>query len=47
MLQFEELRLELLDNKDKLKELREALGLDSLKKEIASLDRRGGFLGRP
>ena len=38
MLQFEELRLELLDNKDKLKELREALGLDSLKKEIASLE---------
>lgn len=38
MLQFEELRLELLDNKDKLKELREALGLDNLKKEIASLE---------
>ncbi len=38
MLQFEELRLELLDNKDKLKELREALGLDDLKAEIASLE---------
>ncbi len=40
MLQFEELRLELLENKDKLKELREALGLDNLKAEIATLEER-------
>ena len=36
MLQFEELRLELNDNKQKLSELREALGLDALKEEIAN-----------
>ena len=38
MLQFEELRLELNDNKQKLSELREALGLDALKEEIAKLE---------
>lgn len=38
MLQFEELRLELNDNKQKLSELREALGLDALKEEIANLE---------
>lgn len=38
MLQFEELRLELNDNKQKLFELREALGLDALKEEIAKLE---------
>ncbi len=40
MLQFEELRLELNDNKQKLSELREALGLDALKEEIANLRSR-------
>ncbi len=35
---FEELRLELNDNKQKLSELREALGLDALKEEIAKLE---------
>ena len=38
MLQFEELRLELNDNKQKLSELREALGLDALKEEIEKLE---------
>ena len=38
MLQFEELRLELNDNKQKLSELREALGLDALKEDIATLE---------
>lgn len=38
MLQFEEMRLELLDTEDKLKELKEALGLEKKKKEIADLE---------
>lgn len=38
MLQFEELRLELLDTESKLNELKEALGLENKKKEIADLE---------
>jgi peptide chain release factor 2 len=38
MIQFEELRLQLLDNEDKLKELGEALGLEKMKQEVASLE---------
>ena len=38
MLQYEELRLALLEQEAPLKELKEALGIDALKEEIASLD---------
>ncbi|MDR2753487.1 MAG: peptide chain release factor 2 [Oscillospiraceae bacterium] len=38
MLQFEELRLQVLGQKDKLNELREALGLEATTKEIARLE---------
>ena len=38
MLQFEELRLQLLGQKEKLNELREALGLGAAKDEIAALE---------
>ena len=38
MLQFEELRLELLECKKPLEELAEALGLDEMRKEIAALE---------
>ena len=38
MVQFEELRLSLLDYEEKLKQLREALGLDDMNKEIADLE---------
>ena len=37
MIQFEELRLSLLEYEEKLKQLREALGLDAMNKEIAEL----------
>ena len=40
MIQFEELRLHLLDYKDKLGELGEALGLENMKAEIASLEEK-------
>ena len=38
MIQFEELRLSLLDYEEKLKQLREALGLDAMNEEIAKLE---------
>ncbi len=38
MVQFEELRLALLDYEEKLKQLREALGLDDMNKEIEALE---------
>ena len=38
MLQFEELRLELLSYEDKLKDLAEALGLQKMKDEVAELE---------
>ncbi len=38
MIQFEELRLSLLDYKDKLLQLREALGLDAMNEEITALE---------
>lgn len=38
MIQFEELRLSLLEYKDKLKQLRDALGLDAMNEEIAVLE---------
>ena len=38
MLQFEELRLELLSYEDKLKDLAEALGLEKMKTEVAELE---------
>ena len=38
MLQFEELRLELLESEKPLAELAEALGLDEMKKEVAALE---------
>ncbi len=38
MIQFEELRLALLEYEEKLKQLREALGLDSMQEEIAELE---------
>ena len=40
MIQFEELRLYLLSFDEKLKELGEALGLDSMKSEVASLEEK-------
>ena len=40
MIQFEELRLELLGYSDKLRELKEALGLDEMQKEIAALEEK-------
>jgi hypothetical protein len=46
MLQFEELRLQLLGRQEKLQELREAIGLESLLKEIGALEHdcaRDGF----
>jgi len=50
MLQFEELRLQLLGQKEKLNELREALGLDAARAEIADLEAqcaRDGFWDDP
>ena len=38
MVQFEELRLSLLDYEEKLNQLREALGLDDMNKEIETLE---------
>ena len=38
MVQFEELRLSLLDYEEKLKQLREALGLDDMIAEIETLE---------
>ena len=38
MLQYEELRLSLLDYEEKLTQLRDALGLDAMQKEIAELE---------
>ncbi len=38
MIQFEELKLELLSYSDKLKDLREALGLDKVQQEIETLE---------
>ena len=38
MVEFEELRLRLLGSSDGLKQLAQALGLDSLKKEIETLE---------
>ena len=38
MLQFEELRLQLLGQKEKLNQLREALGLQAATKEIEALE---------
>ena len=38
MVQFEELRLHLLEYEDKLKELGEALGLEEMKKTVAELE---------
>lgn len=38
MIQFEELRLSLLEYKDKLKQLRDALGLDAMNEEITVLE---------
>ena len=38
MLQFEELRLELLSYKDKLYDLAEAIGLAQMKKEVSALE---------
>ena len=38
MLQFEELRLALLEYDEKLKQLREALGLDAMNAEIEELE---------
>ena len=38
MVQFEELRLSLLDYEEKLKQLRDALGLDDMNKEITELE---------
>jgi peptide chain release factor 2 len=40
MIQFEELRLDLLEYRDKLNDLSEALGLDAMRKEIASLEQQ-------
>ncbi len=40
MIQFEEIKLELLGYSDKLKDLKEALGLDDMRKEIASLEEK-------
>ncbi|MCR5485094.1 MAG: peptide chain release factor 2 [Clostridiales bacterium] len=40
MIQFEELKLELLGYKDKLNDLKEALGLDEMQKEISSLEEK-------
>ncbi len=38
MLQYEELRLAVLENEKPLQELREALGLDTMKEEVAKLE---------
>lgn len=40
MVQFEELRLKLLENEKPLNELKEALGLDKMKKEVAELEEK-------
>ena len=42
MIQFEELRLQLLEDEDALKELSSALGLEEMRKEVATLE--GSFL---
>ena len=46
MVQFEELRLHLLEYEDKLKELGEALGLDEMKNTVAELGRCCQHAGR-
>lgn len=38
MIQFEELRLQLLEDEDALKELSSALGLEEMRKEAATLE---------
>lgn len=38
MIQFEELRLQLLEDEDALKELSSALGLEEMRKEVATLE---------
>lgn len=40
MLQFEELRLELIDYTEKLKQLGEALGIERMNEEVASLEEK-------
>ncbi len=40
MIQFEELKLELLGYDDKLRDLKEALGLDAMQKEISELEEK-------
>ena len=48
MIQFEELKLELLGYSDKLRDLKEALGLDAMQKEISELEEKsaeGNFWG--
>lgn len=40
MLQFEELRLELIDYTEKLKQLGEALGIERMNEEVASLEKK-------
>ena len=50
MLQFEELRLDLLKHENELKSLSEALGLETLKKEIERLEKetaKEGFWNDP
>ena len=42
MIQFEEIRLSLLDYEDKLKQLHDALGLDAAAKEVAALEEQTG-----
>ena len=41
MLQYEELRLRLLSHEDALNDLADALGLDKMREEIASLEEKG------
>lgn len=48
MIQFEELRLQLLEDEDALKELSSALGLEEMRKEVATLEEQtaaDGLLG--
>ena len=45
MVQFEELRLHLLEYEDKLKELGEALGLEEMKKTVAELEAKTAVSG--
>lgn len=40
MIQFEELRLQLLEDEDALKELSSALGMEEMRKEVAELEGR-------